>query len=41
MTKPNSALKKEAHIILWDFEIQMNHQIPARKLNLELINKEK
>ena len=28
-------LKNEIHKILWEFEIQMNHQISTRRLNQE------
>ena len=39
--KPESVLEQETHILLWDFEIQVEHQIPARNRlkNLELIRK--
>ena len=31
MHKPESALLNGTHKILWDFEIQMDHLIPARR----------
>ena len=37
--KPESVLENETHKILWDFEIQMDHQIPARRPDLVVINK--
>ena len=33
--KPESALDNEMHKILWDFEIQMNHPIPAERPDQE------
>ena len=41
VNKSESVLENETHKILWDFEIQTNHQIPARRLDLVLITKEK
>ena len=41
MHKLESILKNEKHEILWNFVIQMNHQIPARKPNLVLKTKKK
>ena len=38
--KPESVLEVEAHEILWDFEIQTDHTIPARRLDLLIINKQ-
>ena len=32
--KPESIVEYEMHKILWDFEIQMDHQIPATRPNL-------
>ena len=40
MHKLESVLANEAHKILRDFEIQMNHQIPTGRPDLELINKD-
>ena len=34
MHKPESAQKNETHKILWDFEIQTDHLIPARRPEL-------
>ena len=31
--KPESFLENETHKLLWDFEIQTDHQIPARRPN--------
>ena len=41
MNKPESILKNEMHKILWDFEIQTDHLIPARIPDLVIINKKK
>ena len=41
MHKPESVLENETHKILWDFEIQTDHLIPARRPDLVLINKKK
>ena len=38
MHKPESVLENETHKILWDFEIQTDHLIPARRPDLVLIN---
>ena len=35
---PESVLENEAHKLLWDFEIQTDHQNSARPPELELIN---
>ena len=37
--KPESVLENKTHKILWDFEIQTDHQIPARRPDLVVINK--
>ena len=37
--KPESILDNKTHEILWDSEIKTDHLIPARRLNLVLINK--
>ena len=39
--KPESVLENDTHKILWDFEIQTDHLIPARRPDLVLINKKK
>ena len=36
-----SVLENETHKLLWDFEIQTDHQIPVRRPNLILINNKK
>ena len=41
MHKPESVLENGTHKILWDFEIQMDHPIPARRPYLVLIKREK
>ena len=41
MHKPESVQEIEAHKILWDFKIKMDHLIPVRKPELILINNEK
>ena len=33
--------KKKTHKLLWDFNMQMDHQIPARRLDFIIINKKK
>ena len=38
---PDSVLENETHKILWDFEIQTDHQISARQPDLIIINKKK
>ena len=39
MHKPKSVLENETREIHWDFEIQTDHLIPARRSNLMIINK--
>ncbi len=39
MHNPESVLENETHKLLWDFEIQMDHLISARRPNLIIINK--
>ena len=39
MHKPESVPKNEMHNILWDFEIQPGHLIPASRQDIVLINK--
>ena len=41
MYKPELVQENETHKILWDFEVQTNHRIQARRLHLVLINKKK
>ena len=41
MHKPESIPENETHKILWDFELQSDHQIPARRKDLGIINKER
>ena len=41
MHKPENALEKENHKILWDFETQTDHLIPARRPDQVIINKRK
>ena len=38
MQKPESVLENEAHKLLWDFEIQSDYLISARRPNLIIIN---
>ena len=39
--KPESVLENKTHIIFLDFVVWMDHLIPARRLNLVLINKKR
>ena len=39
MHNPESVLENETHKLLWDFEIQTNHQIFARRPDLIIIKK--
>ena len=41
MYKSESVPENEIHKILWEFEIQMNHPIQARRPDLLLIYKKK
>ena len=41
MHNPESVLQNDTHNILWDFEIQTDHQILAWRPGLELINMKK
>ena len=41
MHKTESILDNESHKILWGFEIQTDHLIPVRRLNIVLMNKKK
>ena len=38
---PESVQENETYKLLWDFEIQTDHQISARRSDLIIINKEK
>ena len=38
---PESVLENETHKLLWNFEIQTDHQISARRPDLIIINKKK
>ena len=39
MHNPESVLKNEMHKVLWDFEIQIDHLISARRPDLVIVNK--
>ena len=39
MPNQESMLENEMHKILWDFELQVDHQISARKADLVIVNK--
>ena len=41
MRKQESVLRNETNKILWDFEIQTDHKIPAEKSDLVIVNKKK
>ena len=41
MHNPDSVPEIETHKILWDFEIQTDHLIPARRPDLVLIKKKR
>ena len=41
MQNPEYFLEKETHKLFWDFEIQTDHLISARRPNLVIINKKK
>ena len=41
MRKPESIPENELHKILWDFQIQTNHLIPARRPDQMIIKKTK
>ena len=41
MHNPESVLENETHKLLWDFEIQTDHQISARRQDLIIIKKKK
>ena len=41
MHNPAPVLENDIHKLLWDFNIQTDHLIPARRLDLIIINKKK
>ena len=41
MVNTESVLENEAHKILWDFEIQIDHLISARQPDVVIVNKKK
>ena len=41
MHQPESIWEKEMHKILWDFEIQTDHLISTKRLDLVVVNKKK
>ena len=41
MHNPAPVLENDSHKLLWDFNIQTDHLIPARRPNLIIINKKK
>ena len=41
MHNPASVLENNTRKLLWDFNIQTDHQIPARRPDLIIINKKK
>ena len=41
MHNPESVLENETHKLFWDFEIQTDHLILPRGLDLIIINKKK
>ena len=41
MQKPAPVLENDTHKLLWDFNIQTDHLIPARRPDLIIINKKK
>ena len=41
MHNPTPVLENDTHKLLWDFNIQTDHLIPARRPNLTIINKKK
>ena len=41
MHNPASVLENDTHKLLWDFDIQMDHLISARRSDLIIINKKK
>ncbi len=41
MHNPAPVLENDSHKLLWDFDIQTDHLIPARRPDLIIINKKK
>ena len=41
MHNPTPVLENDSHKLLWDFNIQTDHLIPARRPDLIIINKKK
>ena len=41
MHNPAPVLEKDLHKLLWDFNIQTDHLIPARRPDLIIINKKR
>ena len=41
MNNPASVLENDTHKLLWDFDIEMDHLISARRSDLIIINKKK
>ena len=41
MHKPASVFENDTHTLLWDFDIQTDHLIPAKRPYLIIINKER
>ena len=41
MHDPESVQEIETHKLLWDFEIQTNHLISARRTDLVIVNKKR
>ena len=41
MHNPAPVLENDTHKLLWDFNIQMGHPIPARRPDLIIINKKR
>ena len=41
MHNPGPVLENDSHKLLWDFDIQTDHLIPARRPDLIIINKKK
>ena len=41
MHNPAPVLENDSHKLLWDFNIQTDHQIPARRPGIIIINKKK
>ena len=39
MHNPEFGLENETHMILWDFELETDHQISARRQDLVIVNK--